>query len=667
MECLKYGRKSNQYNDAIRSFAFTVHFYSPRAYQFIRNKFGKHLPDISCIRSWVSNCTGFSESGISGEALRALGTLRDEMNANGEKFYCSLSFDEMSIRRHVQWNEAQKKFLGFISFGKKDEDEQIPVARQALTFLITGINANISIPVAYFFIKSLSGTEKSILIKEILKEVTKVGANIINITFDGLRSNFTACRMLGASFTDTKFEPFFYNPIDRTKIHISLDACHMLKLIRNRLAIERVLEDNQGNQIEWRYFENLEKYRVGRNFVTHKLTKKHTEWTKNKMCVRFAAQLFSNSVADSLKYLSERNCDGFEHSGATSNFVRLINNLFDVFNSTDVENKTKNVFKMPLKPETSRIVFAFLDDAESYLRSIKLNGRNILTTDKCTGFKGFLIDIVNLKSLYHLYVETGLLKNIPTYQLSQDPLEALFGRIRSLNGNNDNPNVTQFTSALRKLLIKNEITSSSFANCADKLKIMTVSSRRVNDDLLNFPNNITLQTIEMKSDENEGFEHAQKNENDFLMDNLEEATIACIAGKIEKKIQESGRFECNCQFVLSRNERVNDLMISTESYIPCISTLYVCKVANINFNLCRNQIAFNYDILVQNIIDSFDFKDIYTDFFECDLSHKMGFVKYITEEFIRLQATYIAKNLTLVEQKLLCSKLLKKKAHFLGQ
>lgn len=34
-----------------------------------------------------------------------------------------------------------------------------------------------------------------------------------------------------------------------------------------------------------------------------------------------------------------------------------------------------------------------------------------------------------------MYVETGILENLPTYQMSQDGLESLFGRVRSLNGN----------------------------------------------------------------------------------------------------------------------------------------------------------------------------------------------------------------------------------------
>lgn len=663
LNCLKYGRiKSNQYCDSVRLFAFTLHFYSPRAYQYIRNKFEKHLPDVSCIRSWVSNCTGFSEPGINSEALRYLGSLSDQMKSNGKEFYCSLAFDEMHIRRHVQWSDAQKKFLGFISFGKKDKDGKIPVANQALVFMITGINVNVSIPIAYFFVRSLNGTEKSIIIKEILRQISEKGVKLINMTFDGLKSNFTACTKLGAKFSFKDFKPFFYNPFDGTKIHISCDACHMLKLIRNRLGTEKVLQNGNGKSIEWAYFEKLENCRVNKNFVTHKLTKQHIQWQKNKMCVKFAAQLFSNSIANSFEYLMSHNCSGFENCAPTAEFSRIVNNTFDVFNSKSIE--AENIFKRAITRESAGTIFTYLDMVADYFKSIHVNGKNIMETDKRTGFKGFVINIFNLKSLYSTYVETGLLDFLPTFQLSQDLLESMFGRVRSLNGNNDNPDVTQFTSALRKVLIKNEITASVNANCIDNLRLASISSARKSS-----PKNINIQSFNNETSQREGEDDAGTilNENDFLIDCCEETSIAAIAGSIEEKILLKGRFDCNCRFVLSRNEKVSNLTISSDGYSPCTSTLHVCKLANVLFNSNRNQMNFDYEKLIDSIMDKIEFDEIFCTYFECEMSHKIGFIKYIIEEFVRLQATYIAKNLTLIEKKILCSKLLKKKVHFLGQ
>lgn len=273
---------------------------------------------------------------------------------------------------------------------------------------------------------------------------------------------------------------------------------------------------------------------------------------------------------------------------------------------------------------------------------------------------------MNLKSIYDLYIKTDIITQLPTYQLSQDSLESFFSRIRSLNGNSDNPPVTQFISAFRKILLHNEITSAESANCADNLNLLTVSSQPQNQtDQENLPK----FNIRQNPDEND-FEFLLSttlNENDFLINYCEEVTIAEIAGSIEEKIIINGRFDCECKFVLQRNMKVIDLVTSENVHAPCTSTLYVCKVANALFNLSRNKIYFDYDFLIGKIMDSIDIKNVYQQFFKCDLNHKIGFVQYIVGEFIRLHATYIAKNVTLTEQKFMCRKILKKRIHFLGQ
>lgn len=51
------------------------------------------------------------------------------------------------------------------------------------------------------------------------------------------------------------------------------------------------------------------------------------------MKVKFAAQLYSASVASSLEFLAEQKKYGFINSQATSKFCRIINDAFDILNS----------------------------------------------------------------------------------------------------------------------------------------------------------------------------------------------------------------------------------------------------------------------------------------------------------------------------------------------
>jgi hypothetical protein len=100
------------------------------------------------------------------------------------------------------------------------------------------------------------------------------------------------------------------------------------------LASEKVLISPSG-LVQWDFivklFELQEKegLRAG-----NKLKKRHIEWERHKMNVSVAAQTLSTSVADSLDFLrDDLKMADFQNSEATSEFVRLFDSLFDVFNS----------------------------------------------------------------------------------------------------------------------------------------------------------------------------------------------------------------------------------------------------------------------------------------------------------------------------------------------
>lgn len=53
-----------------------------------------------------------------------------------------------------------------------------------------------------------------------------------------------------------------------------------------------------------------------------------------------------------------------------------------------------------------------------------------------------------------------------TYKLSQDHLELTFACVRGKNGFNNNPDVIQFKSAMKRLIMHNSIAPSRHATCA---------------------------------------------------------------------------------------------------------------------------------------------------------------------------------------------------------
>lgn len=268
----------------------------------------------------------------------ALSNLSDEMKNNGKELMCSVSFDEMHIKSHLEWIHEKKKFSGLVTYGER-EDEEFRLAKQAIVFLVTCVELKISLPIAHFFISSLNTQEKQKMLFEIIRCLWATGLNILNITFDGLATNRSMCGSLGACFQPQNIHPFI--ELDGKNILVILDPPHMLKLVRNSFASRgQFRKDN--SLMMWRYIERLENKRIMDNFLAHKLTKEHIQWDKNKMKVRLATQTFSRSVACALEYLRNEKDLLFLHSEATSIFLLTFNDLFDISNAKHSDRSTEN-------------------------------------------------------------------------------------------------------------------------------------------------------------------------------------------------------------------------------------------------------------------------------------------------------------------------------------
>lgn len=158
--------------------------------------------------------------------------------------------------RNVQYSDAQKRFIGHISYGSIPKDaEYLPVATNAIVFMVNGVNVSFNIPVAYHFINCLQAHEKAALVLILLRVLSKIGLKVIGLAFDGLVTNPRTCSLLGASLNvDKDFRPFILDPLDNHKIYIIYDPPHMIKLIRNCIGMKKTLYQENGSKIEWKYF-----------------------------------------------------------------------------------------------------------------------------------------------------------------------------------------------------------------------------------------------------------------------------------------------------------------------------------------------------------------------------------------------------------------------------
>lgn len=183
------------------------------------------------------------------------------------------------------------------------------------------------------------------------------------------------------------------------------------------------------------------------------------------MKVILAAQTLSQSVAEALEKLKLFDPD-FSNVDATIEFVSIFNDLFDMMNSKNTDEKG---FKKPICEDNFDYLDTSMRYAEDFIRGIKLPSQNPILNSSCkTGFLGFLVNIHSFREMYKNYVcAKKLLYCIPTYRFSQDHVEIFFGAIRAKGGCNNNPTVSQFKAAYKRLITHNSIKCTHKANCLD--------------------------------------------------------------------------------------------------------------------------------------------------------------------------------------------------------
>ena len=199
--------------------------------------------------------------------------------------------------------------------------------------MVVAVNGNWKLPIAYFFIDSLNGGDRANLVTQCLCRLYDLGVTVTSITTDGASSNLAMFRELGASTDPNALQSFFPHPSNNAhKIHIFLDVCHMLKLVRNTLASQTLI-NGDGKHIKWQYVEELHKLQEGEGLkAAHKLRTPHIEWQRLKMKVNLAAQVISNSVGNALELCLALNLPQFKGCKATVVFLKTFDHLFDILN-----------------------------------------------------------------------------------------------------------------------------------------------------------------------------------------------------------------------------------------------------------------------------------------------------------------------------------------------
>lgn len=220
---------------------------------------------------------------------------------------------------------------------------------------------------------------------------------------------------------------------------------------------------------------------------------------------------------------------------------------------------------------------------------------------------------------------------IPTYSLTQDPVEIFFGKCRALNGYNDNPTFQQFKSAYRKILVHSTVFLSKGSNCTN---FDTISEP--------FSNILFVSSNKHSSQSNENqFMDALPEELDELHEHLHtieslqqsnsidprwaDPTLIHIASTIETRIRMADVYCPHCVLAFEDNEKVGTRSIVSK-YQPCRSTYTICKAVDrfLKSQFLRGKQMIN--TIYCAIADHLDIDSLYirssTDF-QHDQNHKL--------------------------------------------
>lgn len=423
-----------------KQMAISLFYKSPSNYRFMRQKFKFVLPSVRTIQSWL-HVIRF-KTGMETTLTEKLFYKAKTMTPFEKT--CVVTFDEISVKRKLDYNRTEDFIEGFEDFGPFGRTDQ--PANSALVFMIRGMFSNWKMPVCYF---TSYGPMKAPMLKNIIKYVLE---SLKKLTFvpkflvcDQGSNNRAVYKLLGV----TKDNPAV--TIADEKIFTSFDGPHLLKSLRNNFCNDASLKFHISDQlVRWQDIVDTykvdSKSEVARSMI--KITTVHLNPTSfQKMRVKYAAQIFSKSVAAAI--LTAHATNELKSSTAleTAKFLITINDIFDALNSRVLNDANPIRSAISVFNEKPLQV---LKNAVQFFDSIKVYRNNKLANNIYC-ISGFQWTINSILMLWEDLQKENC-KFLLTNFLNQDCLENCFSVVRSRGGYNPTPSIKQMRIALQNII-----------------------------------------------------------------------------------------------------------------------------------------------------------------------------------------------------------------------
>lgn len=233
----------------------------------------------------------------------------------------------MSIMTQLDYSKKYDFIEGFEDLGGGPRTNK--TAKHTLVFVVRGLYSKWKIPVAYFLSNyNVKADSLQLLVKAVINKLFDNGLLPKAVVCDQATTN----QKLYKSFGVTIENPFFFS--NGRKIYALFDVPHLIKSIRNNFMTNNFIIG--GKEMSFQDIVNT--YDIDKKSESSRSLTKLTDCHLNpnsfqKMSVRLATQIFSNSVAAAVKTCSQTGELKSETANATADFVLVVNNMFHALNS----------------------------------------------------------------------------------------------------------------------------------------------------------------------------------------------------------------------------------------------------------------------------------------------------------------------------------------------
>ncbi|CAI6377798.1 unnamed protein product [Macrosiphum euphorbiae] len=556
-------KKRKPWSPQEKKIALSLYYKSPSTYNYMR-KSGIILPGKSTVKRWLNSIhfsTGFPSMYMEQIKLKTSDFTYEEKK-------CVILLDEVSIMKSIEYNKILDEIEGFEDLRHLGRTPTF--GTHALVIMVRGLYKKWKFPFCYFFTgNGVKGDDLVIIIKKCVEKVmTRLNLIPTTIVCDQGTQNQRMFKLLGG----TEDRPFTI--INEKKIFFIYDMPHLVKSIRNNLLSGNFEINN--NIVSFKDIRKTYETDIKNTArAMTKITPAHLAPNAfQKMTCKLAIQLFSNSVSAAIKTCVSTGELISDTAINTSNFISVINDMFDAANSKNLYDR--NINKRPISDNNTHVL-QNLEKARLMFKNAKKINLKTNKTSVPPCFTGIIQSTTAIMNLFQSEKEdmsqfqaTGKDYFLMTNRLTQDALENFFSLMRQKNGYNRNPTARTFRCCFGHICTYSLMQCSTCcSNCeddddnylttADVENVTVVPGPVVVEDL-----NETLESVSSFS-ETSG---SPKTTFEATPISLETCSITYFAGYLAKKCIQ--KFNCEmCKFNLITKTNKNDenqLLLHNKTY-----------------------------------------------------------------------------------------------------